>query len=226
MIRGFLAVARNRVLLSGRQGLLELRRKLPEGSADSPSGFFDAYPRFYSTSITGAKPSRLNARHKVLIQSNQPIIRGKSVLDIASHDGRWSFAAHQAGARHVLGIEAREHLVQAAQSNMREYGLAEKQVEFVRGDVFVELIGFNPELLKRSSVLAFFTTQRTRCFFWPRLPGYALNTSSSTRGLTWIRAALSDFTQKVSKTRAPERYPTRLRRVTSSQDFPLAQLLN
>ena len=102
-------------------------------------GFFDSYPRFFSTSATASAPDRLNQRHRALIQSNADIISGRSVLDIASHDGRWSLAAHKAGAKCVLGIEARQHLVEASRANMRDYGVPQGQVEFVQGDVMIEL---------------------------------------------------------------------------------------
>lgn len=69
--------------------------------------FFDPYAQFLTTSATSASPSRLNARHAAIIQGNLELFRGKRVLDIASHDGRWSFAALHAGAKHVTGIEIR-----------------------------------------------------------------------------------------------------------------------
>lgn len=100
-------------------------------------GFFDDYPRFFSTSTTAATRDRLNQRYLALIESNQDILKGKYVLDIASHDGRWSFAARKAGATSVIGIEAREHLVKAARENMREYGIT--GVKFIPADVFEEL---------------------------------------------------------------------------------------
>ncbi len=102
-------------------------------------GFFDLYPRFFSTSETGSAPDRLNQRYRALIQSNTSIISGRRVLDIASHDGRWSFAAHKAGAEYVLGIEARQHLTDGARANMIEYQVPPGKVEFVQGDVMVEL---------------------------------------------------------------------------------------
>lgn len=101
--------------------------------------FFDSSPRFFSTSATASAPDRLNQRHRVLIQSNADIISGRSVLDIGSHDDRWSLAAHKAGAKYVLGIEARQRLIEAPRVNLREYGVPEGQVEFVQGDVMVEL---------------------------------------------------------------------------------------
>jgi methyltransferase family protein len=108
------------------------------------SGFFDSYPRYYSTIVTGATPNRLNQRHRALITANEAIISGKSVLDIASHDGRWSFAALAIGAKHVCGIEAREHLVINAKANLRAYGVAEDRFRFVQGDVFDEIDGIEP----------------------------------------------------------------------------------
>lgn len=108
-------------------------------------GFFDAYPKFFTTSDTAAAPDRLNQRYRALIQSNAAIIRGKRIVDIASHDGRWSLAANKAGAEYVLGIEARPHLVQVACDNLREYTGPGRAVEFVQGDVFSELDRLPPE---------------------------------------------------------------------------------
>lgn len=102
-------------------------------------GFFDSYPRFFSTSATAPAPDRLNQRYRALIESNASIIASRRVLDLASHDGRWSLAAYKAGAEYVLGIEARQHLTDAARANMAEYGVPKGKVEFVQGDVMVEL---------------------------------------------------------------------------------------
>lgn len=110
-----------------------------KGKGQSTPGFFDDYPRFYTTSRTAAKPDRLNERHRALIQANSEMIVRKRVLDLASHDGRWSLAAHKAGAKHVLGIEARTRLIEESHANMREYGVPEDKVNFVQGDVLAEL---------------------------------------------------------------------------------------
>ncbi|HEV3153906.1 MAG TPA: class I SAM-dependent methyltransferase [Candidatus Baltobacteraceae bacterium] len=98
------------------------------------SGFFDAYPDFYETSLTGATPQRLNARHTFIVERNRQFFEGARVVDLASHDGRWSFAAHKAGAAHVFGIEARPELVAASRETMRRYGVAESQVAFAAAD--------------------------------------------------------------------------------------------
>lgn len=102
---------------------------------DQP-GFFDNYPEFFSTSKVSATRNRLNLRNRALIEANESIIRGKSILDIASHDGRWSFAALKQGARYVVGIEPRQHLVDFSGSNMAKYGISNDQFNFICGDVF------------------------------------------------------------------------------------------
>ena len=85
--------------------------------------FFDQYDRFYTTSQTSPFPHRLNGRHQAIIARNASIISGKRVLDIASHDGRWSFAALQAGAAHVTGIEPRRELIANAHETFAHYGV-------------------------------------------------------------------------------------------------------
>jgi SAM-dependent methyltransferase len=105
----------------------------------SDGRFFDAYPQFYSTSTTAARPDRLNDRHRAIIEFNREIIRGSSILDIASHDGRWSFAALKSGARRVTGIEIRPHLVANAAETMRAQDVDEAKYQFICGDALAEL---------------------------------------------------------------------------------------
>jgi len=97
--------------------------------------FFDRFPRFYDTSQTGRTPTRLNLRHEVLIADNASLFPSRRVLDIASHDGRWSFAALQAGASYVLGIEGREDLVHSAFANFAHYQVPRERYDFAVGDV-------------------------------------------------------------------------------------------
>lgn len=110
-------------------------------SADSAPGsrtaswFFEQFPRFYLTSSTAPTTARLNMRYEAIFGENRDIFEGASVLDLASHDGRWSLAALAAGARSVIGIEARPELVKAATENLGEYGYGADRVRFVTGDV-------------------------------------------------------------------------------------------
>jgi hypothetical protein len=96
-------------------------------------GFFDAYRQFFLTSTTGATPNRLNKRYDAIIDWNRDLLAGTRVLDLASHDGRWAFAALTAGAAHVLGVEAREHLAASAKSNLRSFDARRWEVR--TGDV-------------------------------------------------------------------------------------------
>ena len=153
---GILTLAASRALNHYRLPMLRLKRKLSRWTSDLEEGFFDSYPRFYSTSQTAATPNRLNKRYEALVNSNRAIIKGKSVLDIASHDGRWSLAAHNTGALQVLGVEAREHLVKSAQANMRAYQVPEDQVHFALGDVFKVLDQLEPDRFQTIFCFGFF----------------------------------------------------------------------
>jgi hypothetical protein len=111
---------------------------LVRGSAPgsrTASWFFDQFPRFYVTSSIAPEPARLNLRYEAIVGENRDIFAGASVLDLASHDGRWSLAALAAGGRSVIGIEARPELVKAAAKNLGGYGYGADRVRFVTGDV-------------------------------------------------------------------------------------------
>jgi len=99
------------------------------------SWFFERFPRFYWTSSTASTTARLNLRYEAIFGENADIFAGASVLDLASHDGRWSLAALEAGARSVIGVEARPELVKAATENLGEYGYGADRVRFVTCDV-------------------------------------------------------------------------------------------
>jgi hypothetical protein len=104
--------------------------------AATTSGFFDAYPRFYETSRTAAIRDRLNLRYEAIFAENRDVFAGASVLDLASHDGRWSLAALKTGAAHVVGIEGRPELVANAKANFEHYGIGRERYRFIAGDIF------------------------------------------------------------------------------------------
>lgn len=131
-----LSIVRSRLWSVNRERWF--RRVVGKRKHPRPTGFFDSYPDFFTTSAIGA-PDRINQRYRALIEANADIISGCHVLDLASHDGRWSFAAHKAGAEYVLGIEARKRLVEAARHTMKKYAVPEGRVEFVEGDVMTEM---------------------------------------------------------------------------------------
>jgi hypothetical protein len=111
---------------------------MPDPTAD-PHHFFDAFPRFVETSETGPWLERLNARYVALIHSNRHLIEGRRVLDLASHDGRFTFAALQNGAVRVVGIEHSARLLETSYENLDHYGVDRERYDFVLGDLFDHL---------------------------------------------------------------------------------------
>lgn len=83
-----------------------------------------------------ANPIVLNWRCEVLLNRNKEAIEGKKILDIASHDGRFSWACLKLGANHVTGVEGRQHLVECANQNLVQLGYTSQHFEFVQGDIF------------------------------------------------------------------------------------------
>jgi hypothetical protein len=118
--------------------------------------FFDNYPEFYKTSTTSPFPNRLNSRYLALIESNLAYIQKHTILDIASHDGRWSFAAIKNGAKKVFGIEARLHLVENATKNMDIYGISSDRYSFIVGDIYDEITKIEPNVIDTIFCFGFF----------------------------------------------------------------------
>ncbi|MEM1343438.1 MAG: methyltransferase domain-containing protein [Pseudomonadota bacterium] len=78
--------------------------------------------------------NRLNARFKAFIEPCRKEFAGARVLDLASHDGRWSLAALRVGAAHVTGIEVRAELVTRTKALFNKTDAA--KVRFLKGDAF------------------------------------------------------------------------------------------
>lgn len=117
------------------------RGKLPKSASEPGSrvlsgGFFDEHQVFLASTEIGAVNARLNLRYEAIFAENAEILAGKRVLDISSHDGRWSYAALEAGAASVIGIEARADLVSKAEQNFVESGVDKERYRFIVGDVF------------------------------------------------------------------------------------------
>jgi len=98
--------------------------------------FAEDYPRFMEVSELTPKPERMNERYEALFASKGDIFDRARVLDLASHDGRFSFAALKAGAAHVTGVEVRESLVHKSQETFAFYGQSPETYRFICGDVF------------------------------------------------------------------------------------------
>ena len=71
--------------------------------------------------------NRLRCRYDAIINANVDILEGAKVLDVASHNGRWSAAAILGGkAAHVTGVEPRAELVEAATRTAAELSIADE----------------------------------------------------------------------------------------------------
>ena len=81
--------------------------------------------------------NRLNKRHRFLVAQYADDIKDARVLDLASHDGRWSYALSAAGAREVVGVEVRAD--QSAQFEAYPDADLKSRVRFIHGDVYEQL---------------------------------------------------------------------------------------
>jgi len=100
--------------------------------------FFDQYPKFYESGINSSA-NRMQQRFNAIIENNEKIIKNSTVLDLASHDGRWSFAALKNGAKFSTGIEGRKSKVEKSYELMKEYDVQNEKFEFIHGDVHKEI---------------------------------------------------------------------------------------
>lgn len=100
--------------------------------------------------------NRLNLRHYFIIESNAKAIKGACVLDLASHDGRWAWAFAKAGAKKVVGIEAREELVKLFEGYPNDD--VKNNIELFVGDIYekIEELAKNGEQFDVVGVLGIF----------------------------------------------------------------------
>jgi predicted nicotinamide N-methyase len=91
---------------------------------------------FLKTSQTITGLNRLNWRAELLLTRNQKAIKGKRVLDLASHDGRFSYACLKLGAKQVTGVEGRPYLVRFAKKNLKSLGYKASSFKFINDDLF------------------------------------------------------------------------------------------
>ena len=130
--------------------------RAPAGSKSWREGFFSDYPRFEVTSKVASDIERLNYRYAHIIERNRDILAGKRVLDIASHDARFTLAALVGGgASHVTGIEARGNLIAHAAENLKHYGITEDRFTLIEGDVFTRVHELPKGAIDTAMVLGF-----------------------------------------------------------------------
>ena len=118
---------------------------------------------FLETSRVSASVNRLNHRCEILLTRNLHAIRNKNILDIASHDGTFSYACLQLGANYVVGVEPRSQLVQDATKNLISLGHETSEFTFIKDDIFNYLPTVEPGQFDTILCFGFFyhTTRQT-----------------------------------------------------------------
>jgi hypothetical protein len=84
--------------------------------------------------VSDKSAQRMIERHKKIIDANVEYIRDKTILDLASHNGRWTFAALQAGAKFAMGIEGRQVLIDRGLPDFKD--IDPSRFKFACGDIF------------------------------------------------------------------------------------------
>src|SRR6202035_744456 len=118
--------------------------------------FCDRFPRFLETTETIPSRSRLDARWRAIIGWNAAVLTGRRGLDLGCPDGRWRFAALEAGASHVTGVEARTHLAKKAAENFSYFDVPAGAYDIVTGDAVETLRGMKIGSIDILMCLGFF----------------------------------------------------------------------
>lgn len=91
---------------------------------------FDDYPATWSEAMR----NRMNERHTRIMGDQPQIIKGQRVLDLGARDGRWTWAALNLEAKHVVAVEGRRE--SAALVNTRLGDMDRNRFDFIVGDIF------------------------------------------------------------------------------------------
>ncbi|MFQ5449419.1 MAG: class I SAM-dependent methyltransferase [Nitrospinaceae bacterium] len=81
----------------------------------------------------------LNARIDTLLARHRDAISGKTVLDIGSHIGTFSYAANQLGAKKVQGVDVEEKMVHRCRELFDRHRIPESACRFEVADIFTFL---------------------------------------------------------------------------------------
>jgi trehalose 2-sulfotransferase len=108
------------------------------------SHVFDRYDEIKDTAARPVDAKRLRHRYEAMIGQNRALFHNARVLNIHSGDGRWSFAALDAGAAHVVGVEGERAPIEAARNAFAKLGVSSASYEFISADVLSVLRTFAP----------------------------------------------------------------------------------
>jgi len=117
-------------------------------------GFFDQRPMLRGK--IAAHHNRLECRYRAMLLWNRIWIKRQRILDIASYNGRWSYAALNLGAKHVTGVEKNPAFVERARANMEQLEAKKDEYEFICGDIHREITKFEPDQFDTIFCFGFF----------------------------------------------------------------------
>jgi LPS sulfotransferase NodH len=125
------------------------RNRAPKGDAAvsraEASHVFDRYDEVRDSAARPVDAKRLRHRYEAIINGNRELFRNARVLNIHSGDGRWSYAALNAGAAHVVGVDSERAQVELARNIFAELRVNPGSYEFVTGEILAALRPFRPE---------------------------------------------------------------------------------
>jgi LPS sulfotransferase NodH len=156
---------------AGGEGDASTDRRAPVSPA-SPH-FVERYDRLVKSNPTGAASAtgfldviRLRHRYDAIVARNRDLFQSARVLDIMSSYGVWSLAAVDAGAAHVVGVEASSAPVEMARKTFNEYGINADSYQFIDSEVFAALKTFKPKSFDLVLCQGFFEQCDPRQFFY------------------------------------------------------------
>ena len=109
------------------------------------SHVFDRYDAISGTALRPHAAKRLRDRYEVIVARNRALFKNSRVLDLRSGDGRWSFAAVEAGAAEVIGVDSKQEAVEAARNAFMKIGVKPAAYQFVNSKLFAALKDFRPD---------------------------------------------------------------------------------
>lgn len=110
-----------------------------------PPHILDRYNAISGTALRPPAAKRLRDRYEVIVARNRALFKDSRVLDLRSGDGRWSFAAIEAGAAEVVGVDSKTEAVEAARNTFIKIGVKPAAYRFVNSKLFAALKDFRPE---------------------------------------------------------------------------------
>ncbi len=120
------------------------KSKVAPANGERALHIFDRYNAIEGTVLRPPAAERLRRRYEIVVARNRALLKNARVLDLRSGDGRWSYAAIEAGAAQVVGVDSKLAAIQAAGKAFRKIGIKPTSYRFVNAKLFAALREFNP----------------------------------------------------------------------------------